>query len=102
MPFGSSASEGSSGENLTHITAVRLRITGAGNLQMTLSSLDNVRSKTLKPLKINNTTNIQPTRLCNFIEQRTMLEGFTTEINEIFRINRVILFVKEIYTSYPG
>lgn len=102
MPFGASATEGSGGENLSHITAVRLRVIGTGNLQMQLSSLDDVRTKTLKPLPIQPATNIQPTRLTNFIEQRAMLEVFTTEINEVFNINRIIIFMKETYTSYPG
>lgn len=102
MPFGASASEGSSGENISHLTALRFRVTGAGNLKLSLYSLDEVRSSTLVPLIMTMTTNRQPTRLCNFMEQRTKLRVMTTEINEIFRINRIIFFMKETYTSYPG
>lgn len=101
-PFGASASEGSSGESISHFTAVRLRVTGSGNLKMRLLSLDEVRTSTLVPLALVNATNRQPTRNCNFVEQRAQLEIKTTEINEIFRINRIILFVKELYTDYPG
>jgi len=96
------AREGSSGENISHFTAVRLRVTGTGNLRMSLYSLDDVNSQTLEPLTMASATNIQPTRLANFNEQRASLRIGTTGFQEYFRINRVILFSKEIYTSYPG
>lgn len=102
MPFGASASEGSGGENISHFTAVRLRLNGAGNLQMRLYSLDEIRFIDLIPFTMKNSTNIQPTRACNFVEQRAQLQIKTTEINEVFRINRIILFVRELYTDYPG
>lgn len=96
------AREGSSGENISHFTAVRLRVVGSGNLNMTLYSLDDVNSQVLAPLAMSATTNIQPTRLANFNEQRAALWLGTTEKDEYFRINRIILFSKEIFTSYPG
>jgi hypothetical protein len=96
------AREGSAGENIAHFTAVRMRVTGEGNLKMTLFSLDDVRLQELNPFVLTPETNIQPTRLANFNEQRASLEIKTTEFQEYFRINRIILFSKEIYTSYPG
>ncbi len=96
------ARQGSSGEGIIHFGAVRMRLTGTGNLDMTLYSLDDVKSSDLLPITINSSSNIQPTRLSNFNEQRAALRISTDEINEYFRINRIILFVKDIYTSYPG
>jgi hypothetical protein len=102
MPFGAALSEGSSGENISHFAAIRIRVNGTGNLQMTVSSLDNVKSKTLVPLVMQTNARIIPTRLVNFSEQRASFELKTTEIDEFMKINRIVIFMKEIYTSYPG
>lgn len=102
MPKGAPRTEPSLGENISHFTAVRLRATGAGDLKMKLFSFDDVNSTTLLPLTLQAANNIQPTRICNFVEQRAYLEIKTTEIDNFFKINRIIVFVKELYTGYPG
>lgn len=95
-------SVGSKGENISHFTAVRMRVTGSGILRMRMLSDDEVVTQTLVPFTMAATTNIQPTRLCNFMQQRAQLEIKTTAKDETFKINRIILFVKETFTSYPG
>ena len=102
MPKGAVLSEGSSGENISHFAAIRIRLNGTGNLLMSVYSLDDVRSKTLVPFTMATTTRIIPTRLVNFMEQRASFELKTTEIDERFRINRIVIFTKEVFTSYPG
>lgn len=102
MPKGAALSEVSSGENISHFAAIRVRANGTGNLQMTVYSLDDVRSKTLVPFVMQTTTRIVPTRLVNFMEQRAAFELKTTEMDEVFRINRIVIFMKEVFTSYPG
>lgn len=106
MPFFKTAmfptGESSNGENITHFTAVRMRLQGEGNLDMTLYSTDDVRNEPLVALVMAATTNIQPTRLSNFNEQRASLNVSTDEIDEWFRIHRLMIFVKEFGTSYPG
>lgn len=102
MPMGASISEMSGGENITHHAAIRVRVTGVGNLKLAAYSYDDVRSKTLVPLVMQNATRIVPTRLVNFLEQRVSYELKTTEIDEHIRINRIVIFMKEIFTSYPG
>jgi len=92
----------SSGENIGHITAVRMRIVGSGSLDMRLYSMDDVNNYDLIPFTMAAATNIQPTRLANFIEQRASLHCSTDLINEWFRINRIIIYVREFGTSYPG
>lgn len=96
------AREGSAGENISHFTAVRLRVTGSGSLVMNFYSLDDINSQQLAPLTMSASTNIQPTRLANFNEQRASLRIGTYQFQEYFRINRIIIFTKEIYSSYPG
>jgi len=102
MPKGAALSEGSSGENINHYAAIRIRVNGTGNLLMSVHSLDDVRSKTLVPLVMKPLNRIIPTRLVNFKEQRAAFELKTTAIDEKFRINRIVIFTKESDTSYPG
>src|SRR5215203_2475285 len=101
MP-GSAATSRSAGENIQHITAVRMRVVGSGNLEMTLYSQDDIQSQALVPFALAATTPYQPTRLANFIQQRASLDIRTDVINEWFRINRIVLFTKEFASSYPG
>lgn len=106
MPFAKtallSAANGSIGENIDHFTAVRMRVVGSGNLDMVLYSHDDILNQELVPFTMAGATNIQPTRLANFIQQRAMLNISVDEINEWFRINRIIVYTKEFATSFPG
>lgn len=102
MPKGAALSELSSGESISHFAAIRVRVNGTGNLKMSVYSLDDIKSKTLVPFVMTPLTRIIPTRLVNFMEQRAAFELMTTEIDEYFRINRIIIFSKETFTSYPG
>lgn len=102
MAKGAAISEVSSGENVSHFAAIRIRVTGSGNLLMKVFSLDDVRSKTLVPFTMSATARIIPTRLVNFVEQRASFELKTTGIDNYMRVNRIIVYMKEIYTSYPG
>lgn len=94
-----SSSAGS--EYIRHITGVRMRLQGTGSLQMSLSGLDDVRSYTMLPLEMSLTPGLEPTRLANFRSQRIRFNLTTTEINEYFKISRIILFAKTSATSYP-
>lgn len=102
MGRGATGSEGSSGENISHFTAIRFRITGSGNLQLKIACLDAARTNTLAQLPLSATTEFEPTRLCNFTSQRAAFEGWTSAIDEKFKINRMIIFSREVFTSYPG
>lgn len=86
---------------ILHVVAVRLRVTGSGSLQYFLRSLDNTRSIQLTSHVMAATTNIEPTTLANFNEQRVQLELKTTLIDETFLISRIIIFVKPVATGYP-
>jgi hypothetical protein len=102
MGKGAARTEGSLGENLTHYTAVRMRVVGNGDLNLKLYSYDDIESYDMVPLTLAATTNREPTRLCNFIQQRAYLEIKQTEKDDYFRINRIIVFAKEVFTSFPG
>lgn len=89
-------------ESEYHFVAVRLRVTGAGNLDMYLTDLDNVQTHNLVPLPMVASTRIEPTRLVNFQSQRTRLVGSVDVIDEHFLIGRIIFFVKPVAVEYPG
>lgn len=102
MAAGTATTHGSQGENITHFGAVRFRIVGAGNLKLRWLSLDEVHESQMADLAMLERTDIEPRVLGNFMTQRAQLEVKTTEINEFFRINRIILFVRPTYVDYPG
>ena len=85
-----------------HYGAVRMRVTGSGALQMKLISLDDVRELELVDFTLAATTNIEPTRLCNFTDQSAYLEIKTTEIDERFEISKIVIFTKPVASNRPG
>ena len=102
MSLGAVRSQGSSGEDIVHITGIRFRVVGSGSLRLRLISMDSIETQTLVALTMTATTNIQPFRLANFNQQRAQLEITTTAINETFRINRIIVFAKPVFTMHPA
>lgn len=96
------ASVGAHSEEVLHFAGVRLRVTGIGNLDLVFASLDTIDTQTLSPIVMANSTAREPTRLANFISQRGMLRVGTNVIDEVFRINRIIVFAKPIWSQYPG
>lgn len=89
-------------DTINHYNAVRIRVTGNGNLQMRLLGLDGVATQSLVDLPLTNPNGKVQTRLANFVQQYAQLELKTTEINEVFNVRRITIFVKPIATSYPG
>jgi hypothetical protein len=102
MPKGAALSETSSGENISHFAAIRVRVNGTGDLLMTIYSLDDVKSKELVPFTMQTLNRRIPTRIINFVEQRASVTLRTEEIDDYFRINRIVIFTKEIFSSFPG
>lgn len=91
-----------SGEEFEHhIVGVRLRVTGSGNLKLSLLDYSDIQNQNLDPLVMQTKTRFEPTKLANFQSQRTRLIGQTTEINEVFQISRIIIFAKPVAVEYP-
>ncbi len=93
---------GSRSEEIVHFAGVRLRVTGSGNLDLQFLSLDSVDTQTLAAIPMSSTNAREPTRLANFISQRGQLKISTNVIDEVFKINRIVLFVKPIWSQFPG
>jgi hypothetical protein len=92
--------KGFTGEIL-HFNAVRMRVTGSGNLLTYLRSLDDVNNQQLPTIVMLPATNIEPTILALFIDQRGQYEVRTENIDEVFTISKITIFVKPIATGYP-
>src|SRR5262245_37558272 len=102
MPQGAALSEQSSGEGITHVASIRVRVNGRGLLQVRAWSLDKLRVKEVPSIVMQPLIRHSQTRLINFVEQRVMIDLRTKGFNEKFRINRIVIFTKGIYKSLPG
>lgn len=102
MPKGMPRSQGSSGENIQHFSHLRVRVVGSGILRGKLYSLDDVRSKDIPNYTMASSSRIEPTLLTNFVEQRVRYKIYTNAENEWFRINRIIIYLKDFGSEYPG
>ena len=90
------------GEYDHHIVSVRMRVTGAGNLNLSLTDLDDIQTQNLVDMPMTATTRFEVTRLANFQSQRTRLVGSVSEINEWFQIQRILVFAKPVAQEYPA
>ena len=88
-------------EDLIHIGAIRLRVIGSGTLFTTLYSLDSVYSSALANHTLAVTTNIQPTLLANFIQQRISIRCSVNTIDHYFKMRRLVIYAKPVATSVP-
>lgn len=98
----STATLGGSQDNIVHYTSVRMRIIGTGQLDMVMLSQDSIFSQTLVPFTMQSATNIRPNRLMNFQHQRASLRGSTDQSGEFFKINKIVIYAKEVFVDYPG
>jgi hypothetical protein len=88
-------------ELINHYGAVRLRVNGSAQLQMSLFSLDEEFQKVLLPVSITAINNVEPNRICNFTQQRAKLMIRTVNFGEYFKISKIIVYVKPVAKSYP-
>lgn len=88
--------------NFNHFGAVRLRVTGSGNLKMTFLGLDSIEIVALADLPMTLTNRLESLRLTNFTQQRAQLEFKTTEVDETFVISKVSIFIKPVATEVPA
>lgn len=96
------AKKNQGGEYEHHVVSVRLRVVGSGNLQLSLADLDDIQVQNLVPIPMQATTRFEPLRLANLQSQRIRLVGKTTEIDETFAIQRIIMFAKPVAQEYPA
>lgn len=96
------AKKNTGGEFDHHIVAVRMRVVGEGNLNLSLTDYDDIQTQNLVDMPMTPTTRFEVTRLANFQSQRTRLVGSVSEIDEWFRIQRILVFAKPVAQEYPA
>lgn len=89
-------------ENINHIAGIRLRVIGNGDLIPEVASLDDIITKTLTVMPMTSTARIEPYRIVNFVSQRATLKLTTTQLDEWFQINTIVIFLKPIFSQYPS
>lgn len=89
-------------ESILHFGAVTLRVDGIGTMRMSFISLNDAKTKTLNTFTMSASPSREPTVLANFNQQRARLRLETTAIGEYMEINRIVIWIKEVATSYPN
>lgn len=89
-------------ENILHINAVRIRANGLSSLKLKLIGYDQNMGSELVPLPITPHPGKSYVRLANFMDQRAQLEIKTTEKDEVFKIQRIVIYAKPIYAEFPA
>lgn len=87
--------------DILHVAGVRLRVTGSGNLKMSMRSLDDEVVVNLVPTAMLATTSKEPFTLTNYLNQRGQLKVGTTSFDNYFVISKMVIFTKPIYSGYP-
>lgn len=88
-------------ENILHFTGVTYRVTGSGTLRTTIKGLDGTTTQTLATYSMTSTPGREPTILANFNGQRALFRVEITAIDEKFNINRMVVFTKPLWSSFP-
>lgn len=101
MPFSAGKSIGG-GECINHYGGFRIRVKGSGSLQAQMLGLDSTPSQNLVSLTMSSAPGREPFRLANVVSQRARLIVKTTNIDEVFHINRIIIYAKPLWTDFPG
>lgn len=86
---------------IIHFGAVSFRVIGSGNLFLTLRSLQNTDNTILTSLVLSTITDREPTVLSNFNKQRAQLDIRTLVIDEVFELDKIIIWTKPVSTSLP-
>lgn len=68
---------------------------------MRLVAYDDDAAYNMVSLTMATATRIEPTRLANFQSQRIRFEGSVSEIDEWFKISRIVIFAKPVAVEYP-
>ncbi len=89
------------GQYINHFGAIRVRVTGTGNLNPKLISLDTTTELDITPIVMSNTNARYANQLCNFMQQRAQLELKTTEIDEVFYIRQIMIYARPVYSGFP-
>lgn len=90
------------GEYISHCVSVKVRVNGIGNIKTALFDFGNTNFFYMVDLAMNdNVTGRTLTALSNFNSELIQAEVRTTAIDEVFKLSRVIPYVKMSKMGYP-
>ena len=89
------------GQYINHFAAVRMRVTGTGNLKTKLISMDTVTEKQLADTTLLPTNSRYPNKLVNFKAQKAQLELRLTQLDETFLLRQILIYKKPVASSFP-
>lgn len=103
MPYIKTAflNAGKLGDIQTHINPIRVRATGAGELQAYLFDTGQIANATLDPQTLSLTTARSINFLSNFTSERIYVMISTSEIDEYFSVSNMWAYVKPSRNSFP-
>jgi len=87
---------------INHYTGIRIRVNGTGVLRSILYGFDQVRFTNLPNYTMGVSPGQMPFILTSFVTQRARLMLKTTAINEEMKVNRILIYMKEVFTGYPS
>lgn len=88
--------------SILHFGAIRVRVTGNGNLRPQMQGFDDVETEDLVPIPMSSPNGRTMTRLSNFQGQAGKLRLETTTINEVMRVNDITIFVRPLWVDFPA
>lgn len=91
------------GSNVLHGGGIRVRVTGSGNLRSAMVGFDNLIVNQMVDVPLAATNSRKVDRLGNIISQgikwRLHQDG---TVGDYMRVNDVTVYIKQIWTQYPG
>lgn len=90
------------GSNILHFASVRTRAIGVGNLYITYLGLNDIQSKELVPIVLTPTDRKTKTRLGSFVNELAYIKFDMRSIDDQMIVNDITVFVKPLYSEYPG
>lgn len=87
---------------INHYSQVRMRVRGEGNLRIFFSAEDDLPETEFLAIPMVTATGRLSDRLLNFQSQYASLTLKTTQIDEWFSVNRIVIFAKGLWNEYPG
>ena len=84
-----------------HFNAVRVRALGSGSLDLSLQTLDDLTIVNIEPITLSNAPGRYFNQLVNLTTQKARVHISTNEIDEVFTIRQIIVYVKPIATGFP-
>jgi len=86
---------------ICHFAKIQFRVTGAGNLLITINGQDGVLPATINPLALSTAPGRDLFRLLNLTNEKMAVQIGTNAVNHGWYLNRIIVHAQEIWEERP-